>query len=81
MVDIIENHLLHLIRPNTDKLLGAYLNAVLHTKLATRYFELNASGSGQLATSPLCNLYLQISLFVAVATISFGSSRKVIAQL
>lgn len=36
-----------LIRPNTDKLLGAYLNAVLHTKLATRYFELNASGSGQ----------------------------------
>lgn len=36
-----------LIRPNSDKLLGAYLNAVLHTKLATRYFELNASGSGQ----------------------------------
>lgn len=36
-----------LIRPNSNKLLGAYLNAVLHTKLATRYFELNASGSGQ----------------------------------
>ena len=36
-----------LIRPNPTKLLGAYLNAILHTKLATRYFELNASGSGQ----------------------------------
>ena len=45
--DILLGYHCALIRPNTDKLLGAYLNAVLHTKLATRYFELNASGSGQ----------------------------------
>lgn len=36
-----------LITPNEDILLGKYLNVVLHTSYAQRYFEANASGSGQ----------------------------------
>ena len=47
ITDMLLGYHCALIRPNVDKLLGSYLNAVLHTKLATRYFELNASGSGQ----------------------------------
>lgn len=47
MPDMLLGYHCALIRPNYDKLSGAYLNAVMHTKLATRYFELNASGSGQ----------------------------------
>ena len=36
-----------LIRPNVNELDGAYLNAVLNTEFAEKYFELNAGGSGQ----------------------------------
>ena len=51
IADEISNMLLGyhcaLIRPNPQIALGSYLNALLHTKFAARYFELNASGSGQ----------------------------------
>ena len=36
-----------LITPNPDKLNGKYLNALLHTDYARKYFANNASGSGQ----------------------------------
>ena len=36
-----------LIIPNEKLLDGKYLNAYLHSQTAKRYFELNASGSGQ----------------------------------
>ena len=36
-----------LITPNPDKLSGKYLNALLHTDYAKKYFANNASGSGQ----------------------------------
>ena len=36
-----------LIAPKEEKLNGKYLNAILHTKYAQKYFENNASGSGQ----------------------------------
>lgn len=41
------------IRPKSNLILGEYLNAILHTKFATKYFELNASGSGQRFTLSL----------------------------
>ena len=36
-----------LITPNENYLLGEYLNVILHTSYAQKYFEANASGSGQ----------------------------------
>ena len=36
-----------LIKPKPNKLDGKYLNSLLHTKYAQKYFEFNASGSGQ----------------------------------
>lgn len=36
-----------LITPDENLLTGKYLNVVLHTPYAQKYFELNASGSGQ----------------------------------
>lgn len=36
-----------LIRPNNSLLNGKYLNVVLHSSYAQKYFEANASGSGQ----------------------------------
>ena len=36
-----------LIKPKKNKLDGRYLNSLLHTKYAQKYFEFNASGSGQ----------------------------------
>lgn len=36
-----------LITPDEKKVNGKYLNAFLHTKFIQRYFELNATGSGQ----------------------------------
>lgn len=36
-----------LITPNPEELDGAYLNVVLHSMYAQKYFEANASGSGQ----------------------------------
>ncbi len=36
-----------LIRPKTNIILGSYLNVVLHSPYAQKYFEVNASGSGQ----------------------------------
>lgn len=35
------------IIPNEEFVSGKYLNAFLHSKFARKYFELNASGSGQ----------------------------------
>ena len=36
-----------LIRPNKNVILGKYLNIVLHSSCAQKYFEANAGGSGQ----------------------------------
>lgn len=36
-----------LIRPNSDVVIGKYLNVILHSEYAQKYFEANASGSGQ----------------------------------
>ncbi len=36
-----------LIHPNEEIVLGKYLNVVLHSSYAQKYFEANASGSGQ----------------------------------
>lgn len=36
-----------LITPNEEKLNGKYLNAFMHTRYIQKYFENNASGSGQ----------------------------------
>lgn len=36
-----------LIRPNKNVILGKYLNIVLHSSYAQKYFEANAGGSGQ----------------------------------
>lgn len=36
-----------LIRPNEKIILGKYLNVILHSSYAQKYFEANASGSGQ----------------------------------
>ena len=51
IIDELSNCLLGyhcaLIRPNINELDGAYLNAVLNTEFAKKYFELNAGGSGQ----------------------------------
>jgi len=42
-----------LITPNKNKLNGKYLNAFFHTKYVQKYFELNATGSGQRFTLSL----------------------------
>lgn len=51
VADKISNTLLGyhcaLITPDERYLLGSYLNVVLHTSYAQKYFEANASGSGQ----------------------------------
>ena len=36
-----------LVTPDESKALGAYINAFMHTKFIQKYFENNASGSGQ----------------------------------
>lgn len=51
IADEIENGVLGyhcaLITPDENLLLGSYLNIVLHSPYAQKYFEANASGSGQ----------------------------------
>ena len=42
-----------LITPDESKLSGKYLNAFFHTKFVQKYFELNATGSGQRFTLSL----------------------------
>ena len=42
-----------LITPKENKLSGKYLNAFFHTKFVQKYFELNATGSGQRFTLSL----------------------------
>lgn len=42
-----------LITPNESKLSGKYLNAFFHTRFVQKYFELNATGSGQRFTLSL----------------------------
>lgn len=51
--DLVLGYHCALIRPNEKIVLGAYINAYLHTKFATKYFENNASGSGQRYTLTL----------------------------
>lgn len=45
--DVILGYHCALITPNKDILDGRYLNALLHTNYAKKYFACNASGSGQ----------------------------------
>ena len=45
--DVVLGYHCALITPTVDYLNGKYLNAILHTKYAQKYFENNASGSGQ----------------------------------
>ena len=45
--DVILGYHCALISPNKDVLDGRYLNALLHTDYAKKYFACNASGSGQ----------------------------------
>ena len=45
--DVVLGYHCALITPKVDYLDGKYLNAILHTKYAQKYFENNASGSGQ----------------------------------
>ena len=45
--DVILGYHCALIAPNRDVLDGSYLNALLHTEYAKKYFAFNASGSGQ----------------------------------
>ena len=45
--DVILGYHCALITPNKDILDGRYLNALLHTDYAKKYFAFNASGSGQ----------------------------------
>ena len=45
--DVILGYHTALVTPNTDKLNGKYLNAFMNTSFIQKYFENNASGSGQ----------------------------------
>ena len=45
--DVILGYHCALITPNKDILDGRYLNALMHTDYAKKYFACNASGSGQ----------------------------------
>ena len=45
--DVVLGYHCALITPNENILLGSYLNVVLHTSYARKFFEANASGSGQ----------------------------------
>lgn len=45
--DVILGYHCALITPNKDILDGSYLNVLLHTEYAKKYFAFNASGSGQ----------------------------------
>lgn len=45
--DLLLGYHCALIRPNSEYLLGAYLNALLNTTYAQKYFACNATGSGQ----------------------------------
>ena len=51
--DVILGYHCALITPNECKLSGKYLNAFFHTKFVQKYFELNATGSGQRFTLSL----------------------------
>lgn len=45
--DIVLGYHCALISPDETVLLGSYLNIILHSAYAQKYFEMNASGSGQ----------------------------------
>ena len=45
--DVVLGYHCALIRPNSQFLFGAYLNALLNTPYAQKYFACNATGSGQ----------------------------------
>ena len=47
LTDVVLGYHCALIKPDETILEGKYLNVVLHTEYAKRYFEANASGSGQ----------------------------------
>lgn len=45
--DVVLGYHCVLIKPNKDLLSGKYLNVILHSSYAQKYFENHASGSGQ----------------------------------
>ncbi len=47
MEDVVLGYHCALITPKNNNLKGKYLNALFHTKYAQKYFENNATGSGQ----------------------------------
>ncbi|MDD6839801.1 MAG: restriction endonuclease subunit S [Spirochaetales bacterium] len=47
MPDIVLGYHCALITPDGNELSASYLNVVLHSSYASKYFEMNASGSGQ----------------------------------
>lgn len=47
MPDVVLGYHCALIIPDGNKLSASYLNVVLHSSYASKYFEMNASGSGQ----------------------------------
>ena len=47
MPDVVLGYHCALITPNGNELSASYLNVVLHSSYASKYFEMNASGSGQ----------------------------------
>lgn len=55
--DVILGYHCALVKPNEDILSGKYLNAFLHSNYITKYFELNATGSGMRYTLPIQTLH------------------------
>ena len=47
MPDVVLGYHCALITPDGNELSASYLNVVLHSSYASKYFEMNASGSGQ----------------------------------
>lgn len=54
--DVVLGYHTALVTPDENILSGKYLNAILHTKFAQKYFENNASGSGMRYTLSLQTL-------------------------
>ncbi len=55
--DVILGYHCALVKPNEDILSGKYLNAFLHSNYITKYFELNATGSGMRYTLSIQTLH------------------------
>jgi len=55
--DVVLGYHCALITPNKDIVCGKYLNAFMHTSFILKYFENNASGSGQRYTLSVYTIY------------------------